>query len=168
MFSSLQIWIASGLVILLFVSSGCAQSSTDGEADAGADTDTDTDPPSSDDSDSGEAGTDTDTEDHACDREPRVMTTPDGVEFVRTPDSCFKDLPGFPYEARFVEIDGLRQGYVEHGPADAAPVLLLHGQPSWSYLYRKMIPVLAEAGHRAIAMDHIGMGRSDKPIDIEY
>jgi haloalkane dehalogenase len=104
----------------------------------------------------------------ACDSEPEIMTTADGVQFVRTPDACFQDLPGFPYEARYVEIDGLRQAYVDEGPADADPILLLHGQPSWSYLYRKMIPVLVDAGHRVIAMDHIGMGRSDKPIDIEY
>jgi len=103
-----------------------------------------------------------------CDSEPVIMTTADGVQFVRTPDSCFQNLPDFPYEAKYVEIDGLRQGYVDEGPADADPVLLLHGQPSWSYLYRKMIPVLVDGGHRVIAMDHIGMGRSDKPIDIEY
>jgi haloalkane dehalogenase len=103
----------------------------------------------------------------ACDSEPELMTTADGVQFVRTPDACFQDLPGFPYEAEYVEIDGLRQGYVDVGPADADPVLLLHGQPSWSYLYRKMIPVLVDAGHRVVAMDHLGMGRSDKPIDIE-
>lgn len=62
----------------------------------------------------------------------------------------------------------LRQAYAEAGPADGEVVLLLHGQPSWSYLYRKMIPVLSDAGYRVIAMDHIGMGRSDKPIDLEY
>lgn len=100
--------------------------------------------------------------------EPEIMTTADGVEFVRTPDARFEDLPDFPYEAQYVEIDGLRQGYIDEGPADTDPILLLHGQPSWSYLYRKMIPVLVDAGHRVIAMDHIGMGRSDKPIDIEY
>ena len=103
-----------------------------------------------------------------CSSEPEIITTADGVEFVRTPDACFEDLPDFPYEAKYVEIDGLRQGYVDEGPADADPILLLHGQPSWSYLYRKMIPVLVDAGHRVIAMDFIGMGRSDKPIDIEY
>ena len=102
-----------------------------------------------------------------CDSEPEVLTTEDGVQFVRTPDACFQNLPDFPYEARYVEIDGLRQAYVDEGPADADPILLLHGQPSWSYLYRKMIPVLVDAGHRVIAMDHLGMGRSDKPIDIE-
>ena len=102
-----------------------------------------------------------------CDDEPVILTTDDGVEFVRTPDSCFDDLPDFPYEPQYVEIDGLRQAYVDEGPADGEVVLLLHGQPSWSYLYRDMIPVLADAGYRVIAMDHLGMGRSDKPIDIE-
>ena len=66
-----------------------------------------------------------------------------------------------------MEIDGLRQAYVDEGPADGEVVLLLHGQPSWSYLYRDMIPVLADAGYRVIAMDHLGMGRSDKPTDID-
>jgi haloalkane dehalogenase len=103
-----------------------------------------------------------------CYSEPEIMTTANGVQFVRTPDDCFEDLPGFPYEAKYVEIDGLRQGYVDEGPADADPILLLHGQPSWSYLYRKMIPVFVDANLRVIAMDHIGMGRSDKPINIEY
>ena len=103
-----------------------------------------------------------------CDSEPVVRTTADGVDFVRTPTACLESLPGFPYELKSVEIDGLRQGYVDEGPADADPVLLLHGQPSWSYLYRKMIPVLVDAGHRVIAMDHVGMGYSDKPTDIEY
>ncbi|MEM1125813.1 MAG: haloalkane dehalogenase [Bacteroidota bacterium] len=97
-----------------------------------------------------------------------ILTTAEGVEYVRTPDEHFANLPGFPYTAQYVEIDGLRQAYVEAGPADGEVVLLLHGQPSWSYLYRKMIPVLAEAGHRVIAMDHVGMGQSDKPIDIDY
>jgi len=97
-----------------------------------------------------------------------VMKTAAGVEFVRTPDVCFEDLPDWPYEPLYVEIDGLRQAYVDVGPADADPILLLHGEPSWSYLYRFMIPVLAEAGHRVIAMDHLGMGRSDKPVDPDY
>ena len=102
----------------------------------------------------------------ACDSEPVIMTTQAGVDFVRTPDSCFDSLPGWPFAPEYVEIDGLRQAYVDEGPADGPVVLLLHGQPSWSYLYRKMIPVLADAGYRVIAMDHLGMGRSDKPIDI--
>ena len=101
--------------------------------------------------------------------EVEIMTTQAGVEFVRTPDAGFEDLPDWPYAPQYIEIDGLRQAYVDVGPADAdETVLLLHGQPSWSYLYRKMIPVLEGAGHRVIAMDHLGMGRSDKPIDPDY
>ncbi len=103
-----------------------------------------------------------------CDSEPLVRTTSDGVDFVRTPSGCFEGLPAFEYELRSAEIDGLHQGYVDEGPVAADPVLLLHGQPSWAYLYRKMIPVLVAAGHRVVAMDHVGMGSSDKPIDIEY
>ena len=77
-----------------------------------------------------------------------IMTTADGVDFVRTPDIYFENLPDWPYDPKYVEINGLRQAYVDVGPADTDPILLLHGQPSWSYLYRYMIPVLAEAGHR--------------------
>lgn len=102
----------------------------------------------------------------ACDAPVEVMTTAAGVDFVRTPDACFEGLPDWPYEAKYVEIEGLRQAYAEDGPSDGPVVLLLHGQPSWPYLYRKMIPVLADAGYRVIAMDHLGMGRSDKPTDI--
>lgn len=103
----------------------------------------------------------------ACDATPEILQTSGGIEFVRTPDSCFEDLQDFPYSSKYVEIDGLRQAYVEEGPSDGEVVLLLHGQPSWSYLYRKMIPVLAENGYRVIAMDHLGLGRSDKPTDID-
>ncbi len=103
-----------------------------------------------------------------CFAELPVQTTADGVEFVRTPDACFENLPDWDYAPQYVEIDGLRQAYIDVGPADADPILLLHGQPSWSYLYRFMIPVLVEGGHRVIAMDHLGMGRSDKPVDVEY
>jgi haloalkane dehalogenase len=104
----------------------------------------------------------------ACLVEPETLTTDAGVAFVRTPEACFENLPDWPYEAKYLEIDGLRQAYVEAGPADGEPILLLHGQPSWSYLYRFMIPVLAEGGYRVIAMDHVGFGRSDKPVDLEY
>src|SRR3954468_3997361 len=95
---------------------------------------------------------------------------PFGVRFramrvLRTPDSRFADLPGYPFAPRYVEIDGLRVHYLDEGPADAAPVLLLHGEPTWSYLYRKMIPSLADAGHRVVAPDLVGFGRSDKPSD---
>lgn len=87
---------------------------------------------------------------------------------LRTPDERFRDLPGFPFEARHVEVpsgeDGaLRMAYVDEGPRDAEVVLLLHGEPSWSFLYRKMIGALTAAGLRAVAPDLIGFGRSDKP-----
>lgn len=104
-----------------------------------------------------------------CRAELTVMTTNDGVEFVRTPDACFENLPDWPYEPQYVEIDGLRQAYVDVGSGESGEtILLLHGQPSWSYLYRRMIPTLAAEGHRVIAMDHIGFGRSDKPLDPDY
>ena len=95
----------------------------------------------------------------------QVSTTESGIEYVRTPDACFDNLDGYPFEPNYVEVDGLRYHYVDEGPADGEVVLMLHGQPTWSYLYRKMIPVLADAGYRVIAPDHIGMGRSDKPVD---
>jgi len=81
-------------------------------------------------------------------------------EVLRTPDERFADLPGFPYEPKYVEIEEMRVAYVEHGKGD--PILMLHGEPTWSYLYRKMIPPLSEAG-RCIAADLVGFGRSDKP-----
>jgi len=102
----------------------------------------------------------------SCSAEPTVLTTTEGVDFVRTPDDCFAGLPDWPSAPHYVEIDGLRQAYVDEGPADGEVMLLLHGQPSWSYLYRHMIPVFVDAGYRVVAMDHLGMGRSDKPIDI--
>ena len=95
-----------------------------------------------------------------------ILQTADGREFVRTPDECFSNLPDFPYEPNYVEVDGLRMHYVDEGRADGEVVLMLHGQPDWSYLYRKMIQPIVAAGHRVIAPDMIGMGRSDKPIDI--
>lgn len=79
---------------------------------------------------------------------------------LRTPAERFATLPGFPYEPKCVEVEGLRMAYVVHGEGD--PILLLHGEPTWSYLYRHMIPQLARAG-RVIAPDLIGFGRSDKP-----
>jgi haloalkane dehalogenase len=92
-----------------------------------------------------------------------VHKTADGREFVRTPDHAFEGLPDFPYAPNYVEIDGLRMHYVDDGPRNGQVVLLLHGQPDWSYLYRKMIPLIVAAGHRVIVPDMIGMGRSDKP-----
>ena len=84
------------------------------------------------------------------------------MEVLRTPDERFANLPGYDFQPHYVEVNGLRVHYLDEGPADAAPVLLLHGEPSWCYLYRKMIPAITAAGHRAIAPDLIGFGRSDK------
>jgi len=92
------------------------------------------------------------------------------MQIRRTPDERFKDLPDYDFAPQYSEVpDGeggvLRIHHVDEGPPDAAPVLLIHGQPTWSYLYRKMIPILAEAGHRVIAPDLVGFGRSDKPTE---
>ncbi len=84
------------------------------------------------------------------------------MEILRTPDERFVNLPGYNFEPHYVEIKGLRVHYVDEGPPPAAPVLLLHGEPSWSYLYRKMIPIITAAGNRALAPDLVGFGRSDK------
>ncbi len=85
-------------------------------------------------------------------------------EIVRTPDERFENLPGYDFAPHYIEIDGLRVHYVDEGPRGSAPVLLLHGEPTWSYLYRKMIPPIASAGHRVIAPDLVGFGKSDKPV----
>ncbi|MHB1988930.1 MAG: haloalkane dehalogenase [Acidimicrobiales bacterium] len=90
------------------------------------------------------------------------------MEVLRTPDDRFAHLADYPFVAHYVEIPtsgpaSLRVHYVDEGPADGEVVLLLHGEPSWSYLYRHMIPVLVEAGLRAVALDLVGFGRSDKP-----
>lgn len=95
-----------------------------------------------------------------------IMRTATGRPFVRTPDERFADLPDFPWEPRYAEVDGMRMHYVEAGDPEGEVVLCLHGQPDWSYLYRRMIPILAEPGLRVIAPDHIGFGRSDKPVQI--
>ncbi|MFG2077590.1 haloalkane dehalogenase [Nonomuraea maritima] len=88
------------------------------------------------------------------------------MRFLRTPDACFQDLPDFPYEPRYAELPGgPRMAYVEAGPADGEPVVLLHGEPSWSFLYRHVMRELAAAGLRAVAPDLVGFGRSDKPAD---
>ena len=88
------------------------------------------------------------------------------MKVLRTPDSCFENLPGYRFEPNYVEVDGMRMHYVDEGPKDGQVVLMLHGEPSWSYLYRKMIPPVAEAGYRVIAPDLIGFGKSDKPSKI--
>ncbi len=86
------------------------------------------------------------------------------MEVYRTPDDRFDGLPGYAFEPRYVEQDGLRMHYVDEG--EGAPVLMLHGEPTWAFLYRKMIPTLAGVG-RALAPDYFGFGRSDKPTRIE-
>ena len=92
------------------------------------------------------------------------------LQILRTPDERFANLAGFPFPPHYIEIpsgDGarLRVHHLDEGPADTDPVLCLHGEPSWSYLYRKMIPVLVAAGHRVVAPDLVGFGRSDKPSE---
>ncbi|KZX59099.1 haloalkane dehalogenase [Halioglobus sp. HI00S01] len=94
------------------------------------------------------------------------------MEFKRTPDQRFEDLPDYPYEPHYVQVaDGeggeLRVHYLDEGPSDGDVVLLMHGQPVWSYLYRHMIPPLVSAGFRVIAPDLVGFGRSDKPTRTE-
>ena len=86
---------------------------------------------------------------------------------LRTPDSRFEHLQDYPFTPHYMDIRGLRVHYLDEGPEDGAPILLLHGEPTWSYLFRTMIPVLTAAGHRVIAPDMIGFGRSDKLIERE-
>jgi haloalkane dehalogenase len=90
------------------------------------------------------------------------------MECLRTDDGCFANLPGYNFAAHYLMVDDseggqLRVHYLDEGPRDAEPILLLHGEPTWSFLYRKMIPILVQAGHRVIAPDLVGFGRSDKP-----
>lgn len=90
----------------------------------------------------------------------------------RTPDERFQNLKDYPFEPNYITVSvpgdtQLRIHYVDEGLRDAEPVLLMHGEPSWSYLYRKMIPIITHAGYRAIAPDLVGFGRSDKPVEQE-
>ncbi|QBF33082.1 haloalkane dehalogenase [Thalassococcus sp. S3] len=90
------------------------------------------------------------------------------MEFLRTPDERFENLPDYPFEPNYLEVDDfeggvLRMHYLDEGPRDAALILVMHGEPTWSYLYRHMIPIFVEAGHRVVAPDLIGFGKSDKP-----
>lgn len=92
------------------------------------------------------------------------------MQALRTPDDRFENLPGYNFAPNYLEVDdteggALRVHYLDEGPANASPVLCLHGEPSWCYLYRKMIPVFTATGHRVIAPDQIGFGRSDKPTE---
>ena len=90
------------------------------------------------------------------------------MSVLRTPDECFENLAGFPFEPRYLEIRDedlgvIRIHYVDEGPRDGPVILCLHGEPTWSYLYRKMIPVFTAAGFRVVVPDLVGFGRSDKP-----
>ena len=87
------------------------------------------------------------------------------MDVYRTPDERFENLPGYPFEPHYADIDGMRMHYLDEGHGD--PILLLHGEPDWSYLYRKMIPTLAGA-FRVVAPDYFGFGRSDKPTDVAW
>ncbi len=91
------------------------------------------------------------------------------MKILRTPDERFENLPGYPFKPNYVSIPdddvSLRIHYIDEGPSTADPVLMMHGEPSWSYLYRKMIPIIVGAGHRALAPDLVGFGRSDKPAE---
>lgn len=94
------------------------------------------------------------------------------IEYLRTPDERFENLPNFPYEPNYIDglqgYNNLRTHYIDEGPKDSNEVFLcLHGQPTWAYLYRKMIPVFLNAGYRVVAPDYFGFGRSDKPIEEE-
>ena len=90
------------------------------------------------------------------------MPTP---ELFRTPDERFDALPGYDFAPNYVEIDGLRLHYIDEGPRDGRPIVCFHGEPSWAYLYRKMLVPLVAAGYRVICPDLAGFGRSDKPTD---
>ena len=87
------------------------------------------------------------------------------MKLLRTPDKMFKNLPEFPYNPNYIDVDGIRIHYIDEGPKDSEVVLLMHGEPSWSFLYRHMIPILIDAGFRIIAPDLVGFGRSDKPTE---
>ena len=86
------------------------------------------------------------------------------ADSVRTPESRFANLPDYPFSPNYTNLSGYRVHYIDEGPRDAPVVLLLHGQPSWSYLYRHMIPPLVSAGYRVVAPDLVGFGKSDKPL----
>jgi len=87
------------------------------------------------------------------------------MNLLRTPDERFENLPDFPFEPHYIEVDKIRIHYVDEGSNDDEVILLMHGEPSWSFLYRHMIPPLVKAGFRVVAPDLVGLGRSDKPTE---
>jgi haloalkane dehalogenase len=88
------------------------------------------------------------------------------MEVVRTPDEATNGLPDFPFESSYAEIDGIRIAYLDEG--EGSPVVFFHGEPTWSFLWRRVIPPVRAAGYRCIAPDYAGFGRSDKPTDIGW
>jgi haloalkane dehalogenase len=94
---------------------------------------------------------------------PALPALPVVADFLRTADERFANLPDFPYAPRYTTVGGLRIAFIDEGPRDAPVLLLMHGEPTWSFLYRKMIPPLLARGHRVVAPDLVGFGRSDKP-----
>jgi haloalkane dehalogenase len=97
-----------------------------------------------------------------------MAITSKGTEYLRTDDSNFANLVDFPFEPNYLDINGLRMHYIDEGPKDGPVALMVHGMPTWSYLYRYIIPPMVAAGYRCIAPDHIGFGRSDKPTDPDW
>ncbi len=87
------------------------------------------------------------------------------MKLLRAPDERFESLPDFPFEPHYTEVDGIRIHHVDEGSKNAEIILLIHGEPSWSFLYRHMIPILLKAGYRTVAPDLVGFGRSDKPTE---
>jgi haloalkane dehalogenase len=87
------------------------------------------------------------------------------TEVFRTPDERFRALPGFDFAPHYSEVDGLRLHYLDEGARDGAPIVCFHGEPTWAFLYRKMVTPLTAGGHRVICPDYAGFGRSDKPTD---
>ncbi len=88
------------------------------------------------------------------------------VEAIRTPREALEGLPDYPFESRYVELDGLRIAHLDEG--EGQPVVFFHGEPTWSYLWRKVLPAVRDAGFRCIAPDYAGFGRSDKPTDLGW
>ncbi len=88
------------------------------------------------------------------------------MDVVRTPEESLRGLPDFPFESSYREIDGVRLAYLDEG--EGKPVVFFHGEPTWSFLWRKVIPPVRDAGYRCIAPDYAGFGRSDKPTDLEW
>jgi len=97
-----------------------------------------------------------------------ILTSKNNVKYVRTPEELFENLKDYPFEPHYTLVEDLRMHYIDEGSESGEVILMLYGVPPWSYLYRNIIPILVEAGYRVIAADYIGLGRSDKPINIGF